>query len=132
MRVVGAPLPPSESQLANATDLKLGEPFTPEKLGLAEQAVRRLLAESGFRRPTVTSAVVRDADAQQVNITFTVNPGLRARIGALLVAGENPPLSEEQIRAIGGWREGAATATTVSPKASRGSRSTFASRTTDG
>ena len=108
VRVVGAPLPPSESQLANATDLKLGEPFTPEKLGLAEQAVRRLLAESGFRRPTVTSAVVRDADAQQVNITFTVNPGLRARIGALLVAGENPPLSEEQIRAIGGWRQGAA------------------------
>lgn len=106
VRVVGVPRPPSESQLVNATDLKLGELFTPEKLGLAEQELRQLLAESGFRQPKITSAVLEDAGAQQVNITITVDPGLRARIGALLVAGENPPLSEEQVRLISGWKRG--------------------------
>lgn len=107
VRVVGAPRPASESRLVNATGLKLGEPFTPEKLGLAEEALRRLLAESGFRRPKIESAFARDADTQQVDIAFTVDPGLRARIGALLVAGGNPPLSEEQIRSIGRWKRGA-------------------------
>ncbi len=107
VRVVGTPRPPSESRLVNATDLKLGEPFTPEKLGLAEQALRRLLAESGFRQATVEAAAAKAASTQQVDIVFTVNPGLRARIGALLVAGENRPLNEEQIRSISGWRRGA-------------------------
>ncbi len=116
VRVVGAPRLPSESQLVNATDLKLGELFTTEKLGLAEQSVRRLLTESGFRQPTVESAVVEDAGTQQVNITFTVNPGLRARIGALLIAGANPPLSEEQVRSISGWGRGAVCRHDLIPK----------------
>lgn len=107
VRVVGAPRPASESRLVNATGLKLGEPFTPEKIGLAEEALRLLLAESGFRRPKIESAFARDADTQQVDIAFTVDLGLRARIGALLVAGGNPPLSEEQMRSIGRWKRGA-------------------------
>ncbi len=107
VRVVGAPRPASESRLVNATGLKLGEPFTPEKLGLAEQGLRRMLAESGYRQPKIESAVARNTDTQQVDIAFTVTPGLRARIGALLVAGENPPLNEERMRSIGGWKQGA-------------------------
>jgi outer membrane protein insertion porin family len=106
VRVEGVPQPPSESQLVNATNFELGELYTPENLGLAEQAIRQLLGESGFRQATVKSEVAEDPSTQQVNITFSVDPGLRARIGGLLVAGPAPPLNEHEIRLIAGWKRG--------------------------
>ncbi len=106
VRVLGVPRQPSESQLVNATNFELGELYTPENLGLAGQAIRRLLEDSGFRRSRVESSIVEDPENQQVNITFVVDPGERAAIGGLLVAGENPPLNEEQIRSISRWKRG--------------------------
>ena len=104
VRVDGVPRPPSAGQLVNATKLRLGTIFTDEKLGLAISSLRGVLADYGFRETAISHDLVRDPETRQVHIDLTVATGRRARIGALLVAGEDAPLSAEEIRTITGWR----------------------------
>ena len=104
VRVYGVQRPPSAGQLVNATKLRLGTIFTDEKLGLAISSLRGVLADYGFRETAISHALVRDPETHQVHIDLAVATGRRARIGALLVAGEDTPLSAEEIRTITGWR----------------------------
>ena len=106
VRVDGVIRPPSAGQLVNATKLRLGEVFTEEKLGAAVSSLRALLAEYGFRQAAVTRKLNRDPATQQIDIVLEVASRRRARIGALLVAGENRVMGEAEIRAITGWRRG--------------------------
>ncbi len=103
VQVNGVPRPPSEGQLLNATALRLGELFTEQKLAAAARSLRALLVEHGFQEPGVAHTLERDASTQQVHINLQVESGDRARIGALLVAGEHLPLTEQQIRQIARW-----------------------------
>ena len=103
VQVNGVPRPPSEGQLLNATQLHLGELFTEQKLTVAARSLRALLVEHGFREPGVKHSLDRDPTTQQVHVTFQVDSGKRARIGALLVAGDRLPLTEQQIRQIARW-----------------------------
>ena len=107
VRVEGVPRPPSDGLLVNTTRLRLGELFTQEKLDLATRSLRTLLKESGFQEPQIKSQLRHDNDTQQVHISFLVLPGERARIGALLVTGNNALLNEQQIRTIAKWPRGA-------------------------
>lgn len=104
VRVDGVMRPPSTGQLINATKLSLGTIYTEEKLGAAIGSLRTLLAEYGFQEAAINRNLVRDPETQQVHIALTVASGRRARIGGLLVAGERPPLTAEEIRSITGWR----------------------------
>lgn len=106
VRVVGVPRPPSEGQLVNATQLRLGELFTEEKLGQALRSVRALLVEHGYRQPVVDHRLVRDASTQQAHLELNVAVGPRARIGALLVVGTNQPLTGAEMRTIARWPRG--------------------------
>ena len=105
--VAGVARSPSAGQLLNATKLRLGELFTEEKLGLAVRSLRSLLRSHGFPEAAVESCLVRHPDTQQVDIEFQVAAGVRARIGAVLVAGADPPLSADEIREIAAWPRGA-------------------------
>ncbi len=108
VRVLGVPRPPSEGQLANASKLRLGELLTEERLGQAVRSVRALLAEHGYRQPTITRAVQRDPATQVAHVELRVSSGPRARIGALLITGDEHLLSEQEARDIAAWPRGAA------------------------
>ena len=106
VRVTGVARPPSAGQLVNATKLRLGEPFSQERIGEAESAVRSVLAEYGHREPSVSVSLDREIENQLVHITLEVRAGRRAQIGALLVSGESPALGEAEIRTIARWKRG--------------------------
>lgn len=107
VQVIGVPRPPSERQLVNATQLRLGELFTEARLRRALRSVRSLLLEHGYRQPAVTHRVERQLSTQQAHVELEVAAGTRALIGALLIAGQNPPLEATEVRAIARWPRGA-------------------------
>ena len=89
IRVEGAPGKPSETQIVNASKLQLGEVFTSVKIGRALTNIQRLLQESDFYRSSVTHSEHENAETQQVEITFHINPGPEAHIGNLVVQGNS-------------------------------------------
>ncbi len=101
--VTGVPRPPSEGQLLNATQLRLGEPFTAESVPLALRSLRTVLAEHGFMEPLLEPVLDRHSATQQVDVEIRVTTGPRARFGALLVVDEDPQLSAEEVRRIADW-----------------------------
>ena len=107
VRVVGVARPPSEGQLVNATKLRLGELLTEQKVAQAARSVRELLAEHGYRQPLIEHSLERDPSTQLVQVDLRVTSGPRARIGAILVAGGDQPLTGEAIRDVARWPRGA-------------------------
>ena len=107
VQVVGVPRPPSEGQLASATELRLGELFTDAKLEHALRSVRSMLIEHGYRQPSITHQVEKDTATLQAHVEVRVATGPRASIGALLTAGRDQPLEAAQIREIARWPRGA-------------------------
>ena len=110
VRIVGAPGPPTESQLLNVTELELGEVYTEEKVQFAKQEIRRMLEDNGFFAPRITHTTTDNPEYQQRDIEITLVPGLRAGIGDIIVARESPDaaavLSAEEVRRITRWRRG--------------------------
>ncbi len=81
-------LPPSEGQLANATRLELGTPFDDEDLQTAEQNLTDLLQRNGLYLAKVQPNIQRDAEHQQVWLTFRVDSGKRARLTQPTIQGD--------------------------------------------
>jgi outer membrane protein assembly complex protein YaeT len=81
-------LPPSEGQLANATLLELGTPFTDEDVQTAIGRLQRLMQRNGLYRATIQPKVERDNEHQQVTLTFEVKSGARARMTTPEVSGD--------------------------------------------
>ena len=110
VRIVGAPAPPTESQLLNVTELELGEIYTEEKVQFAKQEIRRMLEDNGFFAPQITHTAIDNPEYQQRDIEITVMPGPRAGIGNIIIARESPEeaavLSAEEVRRITRWHEG--------------------------
>ena len=109
VRVAGAPAPPTESQLVNASGLELGELYTEEKRALAEQAVRLLLEDNGFFLSRVAFAPFDDDETQQRDIEIRVEPGNRAVIGPVILSATKraePPPGVDELRRIARWRRG--------------------------
>lgn len=107
VEVLGVPRPPSAGQLILASALRLGELFTEDRLHEALRSVRSLLIEHGYHQAGITHSIKRDAATQQAHVTLSVSAGTRARIGAILLAGPDPGLSEAEIRTIAQWPRGA-------------------------
>ena len=85
--------PPSTAQIASATRLDLGAPFSEGDVDAAVDNLRTLLERNGLYRGSITPNVVRDPEHQQVSITFQVNSGKRARFTLPNVTGDTklPP-----------------------------------------
>jgi len=86
-------VPPNQGQIANASRLQLGAPFSDEDLQNAVTSIRRLLQRNGLYLATIVPKVESDAEHQEMAFTFTVKPGKRARFTAPVVTGETrfPP-----------------------------------------
>jgi outer membrane protein insertion porin family len=87
--VLGAPPHVSESQIANASKLELGELFTSGKMDRALQNIQRLMEENGYYRAKLSHTEQSDPESQQVEITFQIHPGLQAHVGQVAVQGES-------------------------------------------
>jgi outer membrane protein insertion porin family len=85
--------PPNEGELANATRLELGTPFSDDDLNHALDGIRKLLERNGFYVSGVTPKIERDAEHQEVALTFTVHSGKRAHLDLPEVTGDTrlPP-----------------------------------------
>lgn len=85
--------PPNRGQIANASQLELGNPFEDDDLNNAVMRIRRLLERNGLYRATIEPKVERDPEHQEVALTFEVQPGKRARFTEPIVIGDTrlPP-----------------------------------------
>ena len=72
--------PPKSGQLADATQLELGQPFYDEDLNRAVDGMRGLLERNGLYHAQITPKVERDNAHQEVSITFDIDSGKRARL----------------------------------------------------
>jgi len=98
--VEGGPGKPTDSQIANAAKLQLGELYSADKLQRALTNIQRLLEENGFYRSTITHSERQNPAVQQVEVTFHIQPGEPARVGNITALG-NSLYSRGQIEDIG-------------------------------
>lgn len=96
---------PAPAQLANASNLDLGQLFTEEKLKAALPLMKRVMEDNGFYLSEITADKVVSPEKQQVNITFHVKPGRQARVGNVTVVGTSS-LKSKQVQEIGGLHTG--------------------------
>ncbi|HEX9698108.1 MAG TPA: POTRA domain-containing protein [Acidobacteriota bacterium] len=83
---------------SNELQLRDGGPFDPDAVRQDENRLRILLANQGFPRAIVASAVTQDGDDPYTrNVSYSVFPGPRVRVGQLLIAG-NSSVRDEVIR----------------------------------
>jgi outer membrane protein assembly factor BamA len=87
INIVGAPKRPNENQLVNATRMQLGELFTRDKVNRAVQNMKAVLRENGYYKADVVELEELQPDTQQVNITFSVQPGDPADVGTVAIDG---------------------------------------------
>lgn len=80
--------PPNRGQIANASQLQLGSPFSEGDLEAAIMSIRRLLQRNGLYLATLDPKVERDPEHEQVGFTFVVDPGKRARFTEPVVTGD--------------------------------------------
>ncbi len=106
MTVDGAPKRPTATQLIDASKLTLGELFTPEKLQVALDQMKAVLADNGYYQAQVTVDQINQTETQQVQLHFRVTPGTPARIGEVVVNG-SPGYSLKQIQDISHLHPGA-------------------------
>lgn len=91
--------PPNRGQLANAARLDLGAPIDDDDLQNAAAAVRDLMRRNGLYHATVDSEIVRDAEHQEISVTFQVHSGERARLLLPQMMGAHALSSQELARA---------------------------------
>lgn len=85
VRAEGAPNRPTAGQIVNASKLELGRIFTQDKLDRGLENIKSLMQENGFYRSSVSSEQHPDPAAEQISVTFNVQPGPPARVGNVTV-----------------------------------------------
>ncbi len=88
LRVDGAPTPPSNNQLINASKTALGEQFAEEKIDAGIQGMQRALQENGYYQATIKPFYEWDSHNQQVKVLFVVTQGAPAHVGVITVTGK--------------------------------------------
>lgn len=89
------------SLLEFATKLDPGTPFSPTQVPAGAEGIRQTLESNGYYESKVLSATTRDRDTKQVDVVYTVTLGPQARVGAVVVAGDDPGLTEKEFRKKG-------------------------------
>jgi outer membrane protein assembly complex protein YaeT len=94
--VNGSDEPPNDSQLIAASRLELGQDFTEDYLLQSSQNIIALMRANGFYRATVNPRFDYEPLTQQVNVTFDLKHGPRARFAPPVITG-NPGMSVSSI-----------------------------------
>ncbi len=105
VEVQGLPKNLSPNQLVDASNLHLGDLFTPERLALAVGRMKKVMEDNGYYQAAIASNHVPDPEKHQTNIYFQVNPGPQARVGKIIVEGDSK-LSSEEVQKIGHLHSG--------------------------
>ncbi|MGA2711776.1 MAG: POTRA domain-containing protein [Bryobacteraceae bacterium] len=95
--------PPNAGQLVNASRLQLGDPFDMSQIPVAVENIRKLLVQNGYFDPVVDPQFDYDNTYQQVNITFAIQTGKRARYLPPQVSGDTSVLSPDAIAKATHW-----------------------------
>lgn len=101
VRVVGLEEPPGEAKVLAAMGLGLGEPFSPAGLEEALQRLKEVLADDGFYQPAVSVQLERQPATAEIGIQVNLQPGPRARLGAIRVINHSRFSSEHLIEKSG-------------------------------
>lgn len=89
--IEGIKEPPNGGQLSSATKLRLGMPYSdPDRLQAIE-SVSDLLRQNGLYGARVQAHVKYDDQTESANLTFTIDPGRRARF-------EDPQITGDPLR----------------------------------
>ncbi len=96
--------PPSAGQIVNASRLDLGAPFDPAQIPAAVESIRGLLIDNGYYNPRIDPELKYDSAYQQVDISFKIKTGRRARYSAPAITGDTSVLNEMQIIDATRWR----------------------------
>ncbi len=102
VRVLGVSEPPSRGQLVNITNLGLGERFIPSKERQATDRLLDLLRTNGFYLAKI-NPVREQVPFQQIDVTFNVDSGKRARYAQPIFKG-TPNKTPEQLVKIAHFR----------------------------
>ncbi|HKD07337.1 MAG TPA: BamA/TamA family outer membrane protein [Bryobacteraceae bacterium] len=94
---------PSRGQLHSSAQFTLGTEFRDEDVSSAVDNLKRLLTANGLYEGSVTPEVERNANGQQVFITFHIHEGKRAKYDMPVIQG-NTLFSEDAIIRATGWR----------------------------
>ncbi|MGH9790350.1 MAG: POTRA domain-containing protein, partial [Candidatus Acidiferrales bacterium] len=90
VRVIGLDEPPSEAVAVSVMRLVLGEIYTERKLQEALARLGQLLEEESLYQAKYDAETTLHPDTQQMDITVTVQPGPRARIGDINLTNRTP------------------------------------------
>jgi len=93
--VADAPNPPTATQLVDASKLRLGEPFTEDKIKAGIEGMQRVLQENGYYTANIQPSYEWDIASQQVKALFHVSKGKAARVGKVEVTGSPGYAAEE-------------------------------------
>ncbi|MBV8729517.1 MAG: hypothetical protein JO336_06885, partial [Acidobacteriia bacterium] len=85
--------PPNEGQLTNTSRLQLGTPFADTDIDTAIKGMQDILQRNGLYLAQVAPQISRDAEHQEVSVTFTVKSNKRAHLTLPDAAGDTrlPP-----------------------------------------
>lgn len=104
--VTGARGPNINAQLQAASRLTAGTRFSQSRLNAAIERMRQTLADNGFNQPMIHYALDAHPVEQLVDIAFTVNSGVQARVGDVKVSGDSG-LTVDQFRRAAQLKAGA-------------------------
>ena len=88
--ILGLHEPPSDSQAASALGFSLGATFHESDVPAAIERLRSALADEGLEQAKLSYQLSPHPDTRQMDITVTVAPGPRARVGAIHLVNETP------------------------------------------
>ena len=94
------------SLLEYATKLQPGTDFSEAAIPAAIEGVRQALESNGYFEPSIAVKTTLDEAGDQVNAVYTVQVGPQARVGKIALQGDDPGLTEEEVRRKGRLREG--------------------------
>jgi outer membrane protein insertion porin family len=98
IRIVGLKEPPTEPAALASLRLSLGEPFRESSLREAINRLQDTLRDDGLFQAKLTWTLVPHADTRQMDITVSVAPGTRARVGTITVKNQTRYSDQELLR----------------------------------
>ena len=90
VRIEGLRAPPTESAALAAMRLNLGAPYREDSLMEGVERLQDALRSDGLYLANINWTLGPHSDTRQMDITVTVDPGPRARIGAISVDNHTP------------------------------------------
>src|SRR5207237_1865695 len=90
VHVRGLKEPPSESVASSALRLNFGEIFRESDVPMALERLRQTLRDEGFYQAKLSYMLSPQAATQQMDVTVQVDPGPRAKVGAMSLTNQTP------------------------------------------